>query len=58
MKRKFLILICLILFFVSVAAVSAAEDVNQTISDDTLSVSEAEDANQTISDDTLSVSEA
>ena len=40
MKRKFLILICLILFFVSVAAVSAAEDVNQTISDDTLSVSD------------------
>ena len=34
MKRKFLILICLILFFVSVAAVSAAEDVNQTIIED------------------------
>ena len=32
-------LICLILFFVSVAGVSAAEDINQTISDDALSVS-------------------
>ena len=41
MKRKFLILICLILFFVSVAAVSAAEDVNQTIIEDNgLSVSQ------------------
>ncbi len=30
MKRKFLILLCLILFIVSVAGVSAAEDVNQT----------------------------
>ena len=40
MKRKFLILICLILFFVSVVAVSASEDLNQTIdNDDALSVS-------------------
>ena len=38
MKRKFLILICLVLFIVSVACVSAAEDVNQTV-DDALSVS-------------------
>ncbi len=55
MKRKFLILLCLILFIVSVAGVSATEDVNQTISDDTLSVSEAEDVNQVIDDDALSV---
>ena len=38
MKRKFLILICLVLFIVSVACVSAAEDVNQVV-DDALSVS-------------------
>ena len=66
MKRKFLILICLILFFVSVSGVSAAEDVNQTINGDTnnvvsnvdtLSVSATEDVNQSIDDDTLSVSE-
>ena len=64
MKRKFLILICLILFFVSVSGVSAAEDVNQTVDDgandlvssvDTLSVSATEDVNQTV-DDVLSVS--
>ena len=30
MKRNFLILLCLILFIVSIAAVSATEDVNQT----------------------------
>jgi len=63
MKRKFLILICLILFFVSVSGVSAAEDVNQTINGDTnnvvsnvdtLSVSATEDVNQTIDDDALS----
>ena len=65
MKRKFLILLYLILFFVSVAGVSAAEDVNQTIIEDTnnvvstgdtLSVSASENVNQTI-DDALSVSE-
>lgn len=39
MNWKFLILICLILFFVSIVGVSAADDVNQTIDDDTLSVS-------------------
>ena len=66
MKRKFLILICLILFFVSVAAVSATEDVNQTITEDTnnvvssadtLSVSATEDVNQTMDEDALAVSE-
>ena len=70
MKRKFLIFLCLILFFVSVSAVSAAEDANQTITDDinkvistgdTLSVSAIEDVNQTIDNTkdmgTLSVSE-
>ncbi|WP_407430908.1 Ig-like domain repeat protein [Methanobrevibacter sp.] len=39
MKRKFLILICLALFIVSIACVSAAEDVNQTVDNDALSVS-------------------
>lgn len=39
MKRKFFIVICLVVFIVSVAAVSATEDINQTISDDALSVS-------------------
>ena len=40
-KAKFLFLICLILFFVSVSGVSASEDLNQTIdNDDALSVSE------------------
>ncbi|WP_407430906.1 Ig-like domain repeat protein [Methanobrevibacter sp.] len=40
MKRKFLILFCLVVFIVSVAGVSAAEDVNQTIEDNGLSVSQ------------------
>ena len=40
MKGKILILTCLILLIVSMASVSAADDVNQTISDDTLSVSQ------------------
>ena len=39
MKRKFLILICLALIIVSIACVSAEEDVNQTVDDDALSVS-------------------
>lgn len=39
MKKKFLIFICLILFIVSIAGVSAADDVNQVV-DDTLSVSQ------------------
>ena len=39
MKRKFFIVICLVVFIVSVVAVSATEDINQTIIDDTLSVS-------------------
>ena len=43
MKRKILLLICLILFIVSIAGVSASDDVNQTIGDDTLSVSVNED---------------
>ena len=64
MKKKFLIILCLVLFIFSVAAVSAAEDVNQTITEDTnnvvnnvdtLSVSATEDVNQTY-DDALSVS--
>ena len=33
MKRKFFIVICLVVFIVSVAAVSAAEDINQTNDD-------------------------
>ena len=66
MKRKFLILLCLILFIVSIAGVSATEDVNQIVDDgandlvsnvDILSVSAVEDVNQTIDDDALSVSE-
>ncbi|MBE6510093.1 MAG: hypothetical protein E7Z74_02305 [Methanobrevibacter millerae] len=40
MRRKFLIVICLILFVVSISAVSAADDLNQTADDDTLSVSQ------------------
>ncbi|WP_407430910.1 hypothetical protein [Methanobrevibacter sp.] len=40
MRRKFLIVICLILFIVSISAVSAADDLNQTADDDTLSVSQ------------------
>ena len=48
MKGKLLILICLILFIVSVSCVSATQDLNQTINDDT---------NVLVSDgDTLSVS--
>ena len=46
MKRKFLIMFCLILFIVSIADVSATEDLNQTIKDDAsdiLSVSQIED---------------
>ena len=39
MGRKFLILICLILSIISIAGVSAADDVNQTVDDDSLSVS-------------------
>ena len=39
MRRKFLIVICLILFIVSIACVSATEDVNQTVDDDALSLS-------------------
>ena len=54
MKRKFLILICLILFFVSVAAVSAAENTNQTV-DGTSSVSTIDNIDQT--NDTLGVFE-
>ena len=45
MNRKFLILFCLVLFFVSIAGVSAAEDLNQTVDD-----------NLVVSEDTLSVS--
>ena len=48
MKRKILILLCLIFFIVSVSCVSAAEDVNQTVNDG------ADDL--VVSDDTLSVS--
>ena len=54
MRRKFLILICLILFIVSVAGVSASEDANQTV-DETLSVSAIDNADQT--NDTLGVFE-
>uniref|UniRef100_UPI0038910997 hypothetical protein n=1 Tax=Methanobrevibacter sp. TaxID=66852 RepID=UPI0038910997 len=46
MKRKFLILFCLVVFIVSVAGVSASEDVNQTV-DETLSVSAIDNADQT-----------
>ena len=49
MKKSFLILICLILFIVSMAGVSAADDLNQTV-DDTLSVSGEND--EIISEDT------
>ena len=38
MNKKFLIIICLILFIVSIAGVAATEDTNQT-ADDALSVS-------------------
>ncbi|MBR6023619.1 MAG: Ig-like domain repeat protein [Methanobrevibacter sp.] len=52
MKRKILMLLCLILFFVSIAGVSATQDLNQTIdggandlvsNEDTLSVSLSDD---------------
>ena len=43
MKGKILLLICLILFIVSIAGISACEDANQTIiDDDTLSVSQSD----------------
>ena len=48
MNRKFLILIGLILFIVSISAVSATEDLNQTIDDGA--------GDLVVSDDTLSVS--
>ncbi|WP_407416403.1 hypothetical protein [Methanobrevibacter sp.] len=49
MRRKFLILFCLILFIVSVAGVSAAEDINQIVT---------EDSNNLVSNvDTLSISQ-
>ncbi|SDA42579.1 Ig-like domain-containing protein, partial [Methanobrevibacter millerae] len=44
MKRKILLLICLILFIVSIAGVSAVDDLNQTVDEDTLSVSFNEDS--------------
>ena len=48
MKRKILILLCLILFIVSIAGVSATQDLNQTVDDD---------ANDLVSgEDTLTVS--
>ncbi|WP_296890772.1 hypothetical protein [uncultured Methanobrevibacter sp.] len=40
MKRKFLILLCLIVFIVSITAVSAADDSNKTICDNTLTISQ------------------
>jgi len=43
MKRNFLILLCLILFIVSIAAVSATEDVNQTDNLELSSNSNSED---------------
>ena len=43
MKRNFLILLCLILFIVSIAGVSAAEDVNQTDNLELSSNSNSED---------------
>ncbi|WP_407379598.1 Ig-like domain repeat protein [Methanobrevibacter sp.] len=39
MNKKILFLLCLILFIVSLACVSAADNADQTLSDDTLSVS-------------------
>ena len=43
MKRNFLILLCLILFIVSIAGASAAEDVNQTDNLELSSNSNSED---------------
>lgn len=34
MKKKFLFILCLILFIVSISSVSASADLNQTISDE------------------------
>ena len=54
MKRKFLILLCLVLFIVSVSCVSAAENTNQTV-DGISSVSTIDNIDQT--NDTLGVFE-
>ena len=53
MKSKILLLICLILFIVSLSAVSAAEDVNQTIDDADASVSSADTLGVSLSDDEI-----
>ncbi len=54
MKRKFLILLYLIVFIVSMAVVSAANDSNQTICDNTLSISQ----NDSVISDSIGVSPA
>ena len=48
MNKKILFMLCLILFIVSLACVSAADDADQTVNDDTLALS------QEVNDEVLS----
>ncbi|WP_407379600.1 hypothetical protein [Methanobrevibacter sp.] len=51
MNKKILFMLCLILFIVSLACVSAADDADQTVNDDTLALS------QEVNDDVVAVFE-